>query len=335
MQARTDQRIGSTNGLGTGLAPNNAPYGNIVHGAMQYNLQGPTYSQLVNARLQNGQLQLKDMNSQMDNLTQALTGINFQDLGNIPSGRVATSGMPSTLASVQSSTSVPNGQLYYQLPDGRLIVANANAPHGTYQQGSGVYNITPAQAQYIQQTGYHVNQTMHNVQHGHNWNGGQQFPREVPELTAPRRNSFSSNEETGPHTPFFGAQARADYQPKVSVTDHSPQAWTTPSPEQLGQPFYPQPLVKTPDGHYAFCDLDAMCQRDPPIPRPVPAIFSGEKGRGTLEKSLHNQLNTTNVYIRGLHPDTTDEMLHSYGERFGDIISAKSMLDQHTGLCKG
>ena len=75
--------------------------------------------------------------------------------------------------------------------------------------------------------------------------------------------------------------------------------------------------------------------QEPAIPRPIPAIFSGERGRGTLERSLQNPLNTTNVYIRGLHPNTTDDMLHAYGERFGKISSAKSMLEQDTGNCKG
>ena len=82
-------------------------------------------------------------------------------------------------------------------------------------------------------------------------------------------------------------------------------------------------------------DLDAMCLQDPAIPKPIPAIFSGDKGRGTLESSLVNRFNTTNVYIRGLHPDTSDEMLFQYGARFGSIESAKSMLDQHSNLCKG
>lgn len=336
MQARTDQRMSSVNGLGAGPTPNNTPYGHVAHGPFQYNMQGSTYAQLMNAQIQNGQVQLKETNNQMDNLTQALGGINIHGIGNLGAGRVGANGIPAGLMNVSAlNHGNAHGPVYYQLPDGRVFVSSVNASTGTYQQNNGSFNITPAQAQYLQQASYHMSQTMPNMQQTHAWNGNQQYTQEVPELAARRRNSLSSNEETGPHTPFFGAQSRADFQPKISATDISPQVWTTPSPESIGQSFYPQPLAKTPDGQYTFCDLDAICRQDPEIPKPVPAIFSGEKGRGTLEKSLHNILNTTNVYIRGLHPNTTDEMLHAYGARFGDIISAKSMLDQQTGLCKG
>jgi hypothetical protein len=336
LQARADQRIPSLNNLGPGNMPSNNQYGPIAHGAFPYNMPGSSYTQLANSQLQHSQVQLKDLNNQMESMSHAIGGLNLQSLTHNGPGRMNGTAVPANLMNVAAVNPGHAGsQLYYQLSDGRILVPGVNSSNANYHQNGGTYSVTPAQAQYLQQASYHVNQALPSVQKAHAWHGNQQFAQDIPELSARRRNSMSSNEETGPRTPFFGAQTRLDLQPKISVPDNSPQAWTTPSPEQLGQSFYPQPLAKTPDGQYTFCDLDAVCQQDPPIPRPVPAIFSGEKGRGTLEKSLHNLLNTTNVYIRGLHPDTTDEMLHAYGARFGDIISAKSMLDQHTGLCKG
>ena len=122
----------------------------------------------------------------------------------------------------------------------------------------------------------------------------------------------------------------------MAVKGESPQAWSTPSPYSLtyGGSHVPQQLMKV-DGQYKPVNFDEMCAQEPAIPKPVPAIFSSEKSRGTLDKCLKNETNTTNVYIRGLHPDTSDEMLTAYGARFGSIMSAKSMLDQGTGLCKG
>ena len=335
MQAHSDQRPGPGHGLGAGLAPSNQTYGHLAHGQVQYSMQGANQSQVATSHLQNSHVHMKDTNSQsgiqgqIDNLSNTFGAINVHGQGITGPGRMAIN----SLSNPAGGASI--APLYYQLADGRVFISGVNTSQSTYPQNMGAYSFTPAQAQYLQQANYHVGQSIPNMHQVNGWNGTQQYLREVPELAAPRRTSFSSNEENGPHTPFFGAQNRATYPQRVLITDNSPQAWTTPSPEQLGHPYYPQPLSKSPDGQYSYCDLDAVCRQHPAIPKPVPAIFSGEKARGTLEKSLNNTLDTTNVYIRGLQPDTTDEMLHAYGVRFGDIVSAKSMLDQQTGLCKG
>jgi len=54
-----------------------------------------------------------------------------------------------------------------------------------------------------------------------------------------------------------------------------------------------------------------------------------------LDRSLENPHGVTNVYIRGLRPETSDEMLQQIASRFGDIVSSKSIIDHTTGLCKG
>ncbi|CCG81240.2 Sporulation-specific protein 5 [Taphrina deformans PYCC 5710] len=71
------------------------------------------------------------------------------------------------------------------------------------------------------------------------------------------------------------------------------------------------------------------------IPPPVPSLFVGPSIEEALEQSLYNPNQTTNVYIRGLPPDTTDETLLAICERFGTISSSKAIVDIQTGLCKG
>lgn len=78
--------------------------------------------------------------------------------------------------------------------------------------------------------------------------------------------------------------------------------------------------------------LKALIKREPAIPPAIPAPSSPLK---SLDRALENQRGETNVYIRGLLPETTDEMLQAWGSRFGDIKSSKSIIDMQTGLCKG
>lgn len=49
----------------------------------------------------------------------------------------------------------------------------------------------------------------------------------------------------------------------------------------------------------------------------------------------HEQLSKTNLYIRGLNPETTDSDLYTLCNRFGSIVSTKAILDKSTNKCKG
>ncbi|MCJ1234459.1 hypothetical protein MMC14_002420 [Varicellaria rhodocarpa] len=325
MPARTEQRY-VTNSQGAPELVDN--YYALT--AAQYNIQSQAYLPPVTRGTVFSQAQTS---YPIDNLTQAFGNTNFHGSSNI--GRAGTQSHSAVNGiNVGLVNGQANQQVYYVLPDGRYYVPqNVQMSQGGYQNGTGAYNYNPSQAQFLQQAGYQVNQALPNTP-THSWMSSRHTSAELPELSVPRRNSYSSNEDNGPHTPFYGANAQTESQPKVSVTGYSPHQWTTLSPESNSQTCYPT-ILKTATGGYAEMDLDVLCQQNPAIPRPIPAIFSGEKGRGTLDKSLINQMNTTNVYIRGLLPDTTDDMLKNYGGRFGDIISAKSMVDQHTQLCKG
>jgi len=263
----------------------------------------------------------------VDELSQAFAGLNPVHYNMMPNAMSSNGYVP---LGAQNTAAGPN-MLCFKTPDGRTFYQAAS--HGqTFQQGPPGYPSS-ATGQFHQPFGYRQIISATPQPMGMGWSGAPNGGHEVPELA--RRNSLSSVEENGPQTPFFGGvQAPFDYKTRIAMAENSPQTWSTPSPHQLCVPFVPQQLMKR-SGQYVQVDLDSICKQEPAIPLPVPAIFSSEKSRGTLDKCLKNDTNTTNVYIRGLHPNTTDEMLLKYGERFGDIASAKSMLDQANNLCKG
>lgn len=296
MQTADESRRSESHGM---MAPGQASYSYnpLYAGQMGYAMPQsyPAYGQYKQGH-----------GHQMDDLTNAFAGMKPAMIGGHNAGYAP-----------QAPLQAP---VYYRLHDSTML-HRATAPqpyHGAsyMMPPPGPYNVPSTPGHY-------------------GWNGVPQEHAEVPGLA--RRNSVSSNEEVGPQTPFFAGQLGVDqYKRSMAVNGESPQAWSTPSPYSLsyGPSQLPQQLMKV-EGQYKNVDFDKICSEEPPIPKPVPAIFSSEKSRGTLDKCLKNETNTTNVYIRGLHPDTSDDMLNAYGSRFGSIMSAKSMLDQGTGLCKG
>ncbi|XP_027019218.1 RNA-binding motif, single-stranded-interacting protein 2 isoform X4 [Tachysurus fulvidraco] len=61
---------------------------------------------------------------------------------------------------------------------------------------------------------------------------------------------------------------------------------------------------------------------------PSPNTNSSSAGGG-------EQLSKTNLYIRGLHPGTTDQDLVKLCQPYGKIVSTKAILDKTTNKCKG
>jgi hypothetical protein len=159
---------------------------------------------------------------------------------------------------------------------------------------------------------------------------------DMPSLMTPRRDSISSNENDVPGTPYT-SNGVYRYGASTAILDRSPSAvYTssgTPSPSQLTHPYAlvghvqkQQTLPSLPP------HLMALLHKEPAIPRAIPAPSSPPK---PLDRSLENKTGETNVYIRGLLPETTDEMLYAWGKRFGDIQSSKSIIDLKSNLCKG
>lgn len=71
---------------------------------------------------------------------------------------------------------------------------------------------------------------------------------------------------------------------------------------------------------------------------------TGSRVQSSVQQSYGNsnssscngeQLSKTNLYIRGLKPDTNDKDLVNLCQQYGKIISTKAIIDQTTGKCKG
>jgi len=226
-----------------------------------------------------------------------------------------------------------------------LAMANSSMPSQLYGNGqygfpsnyggNGNMNVhkpnmyTPNAQHYMPHLGYHQYQHHEHSPLSQNWtpttaNGG-----EVPTLITPRRGSVSSNENDQPATPSY-ANYPGFVQGGVAI-NRSPNgfhAHSTPSPTSMMGPYG----VKMPDQGDVSPRIKMLVNCDPPIPHAIPAPSSPLKA---LDRALENQRGETNVYIRGLLPQTTDEMLEGWGSRFGDIKSSKSIIDLNTGHCKG
>jgi hypothetical protein len=159
--------------------------------------------------------------------------------------------------------------------------------------------------------------------------------RDVPELDNRRASGGSwisqENRIPSPRTPysagFFGG-------PNVGVISNehlSPYGYapSTPSPLSTGALALTKPFA---DSRYTPAALSAILKKEPAIPEPTMAANPKQL---PVEESLDNPNAHTNVYIKGLAPETTDEMLEIWAARFGEVHSTKSIIDTASKLCKG
>ncbi|XP_061179954.1 RNA-binding motif, single-stranded-interacting protein 3-like isoform X3 [Saccostrea echinata] len=68
-------------------------------------------------------------------------------------------------------------------------------------------------------------------------------------------------------------------------------------------------------------------------PRSMPA--ASPNTTSSQSSNSGEQLSQTNLYIRGLNPNTTDKDLVNLCQPYGKIISTKAIIDQQTNKCKG
>lgn len=134
---------------------------------------------------------------------------------------------------------------------------------------------------------------------------------------------------------FYYPKFHPDILPYANTKSTSPSSTATPLSNSSSSKFSGQQVGKASNGEYIFMDFHRIIHQDPEIPKAIPAPYSFNDGRGTLDRILDNPHSTTNVYIRGFHPNTTDAMLQQYGSRFGEIETAKSIIDHLTNTCKG
>lgn len=155
---------------------------------------------------------------------------------------------------------------------------------------------------------------------------------EVPGLEN-RRGSYSTNEST-PATPFWTGLPNRENAPRVASLDRS--RYTTPSPQQLGMTSMHGDIVKPVTSGVSDAALDALLQQEPPVPKAVPAVFTPPGQMKSVDQSLENRIpGNRNVYIRGLHPTTDDDLLYQFAARFGAVETSKAIIDTTTGACKG
>ena len=142
-------------------------------------------------------------------------------------------------------------------------------------------------------------------------------------LDPARRTSWSSNEDGG----TVGGLSQANMYAGVPMM-MSPAG----SNQYIAGPI--QPMKTLDNKGYEMINLDELVARHPCIPNAVPALWTNQEEL-SLAKCLQNPEGITNIYIRGFMPHVTDEDLHGWACRFGEIESCKAIIDQDTGKCKG
>jgi len=65
------------------------------------------------------------------------------------------------------------------------------------------------------------------------------------------------------------------------------------------------------------------------------AAYGSYTGRGGFNNQGPESLSKTNLYIRGLTPNTLDQDLHNLCAQYGNIVSTKAIIDPVGGKCKG
>ncbi|CAK7237516.1 hypothetical protein SBRCBS47491_010003 [Sporothrix bragantina] len=158
---------------------------------------------------------------------------------------------------------------------------------------------------------------------------GDRIPRELPVLENRRSSYSTSATESAPATPFFG-HAIDRLNGGARVASHERSSYTTPSPRDGANYVSGAAHIKV----AADPDIDRLLMQEPQVPKAVPAVWTDHVK--PLEQCLENRIQgNRNVYIRGLHPTTDDDLLLKYTERFGEVEQSKAIIDTATGACKG
>lgn len=248
-------------------------------------------------------------------------------------------------ASTMGSTQLPPGSQfqYYLTPDGQYVIAPASmysaqtVPQA--QMPDTAYTGYPTALPYYPQApypgyvpGYPLLSGYPSARAGYYTDRSDSLHKDVPGLEN-RRGSYSTN-ESAPSTPYYGSISQREQGTHIAAIDRSPFG-STPSPQQI--PAHTDQKGLAPYKTIPInIDLDALLMQHPAIPRAVPAVFTPRENMRTLDQSLSNGTpGNRNVYIRGLHPNTDDQMLAAYAGRFGKVETSKAIIDTSTGACKG
>ncbi|XP_071153014.1 RNA-binding motif, single-stranded-interacting protein 1-like isoform X8 [Mytilus edulis] len=140
--------------------------------------------------------------------------------------------------------------------------------------------------------------------------------------------------------------SRSNYNPKRSVM--SPAAtpsniagnqsqqgsWQSSHNYYQGGLRFPQP---NPAAYGSYAQVQIVGKEDQTYtPRSMPAASPNTtSSQSSSQSGSMNDLSKTNLYIRGLNPNTTDKDLINLCQPYGKIISTKAILDENTKKCKG
>ena len=233
------------------------------------------------------------------------------------------SALPSPVTAQHPATSgrVDQSNPVMVLPSGQTVPISAFLPPAQNANEQAAYHPNGMYG------GYMNNMNMNSVAHGATaqYSNGLGYQPGVADFESAQRGIWPKNDENTIIGSANGAMA-SDFYPGY------PYQQPVDNQTYIAGPIQP---MKTKDNKsYEMVNLDELVTRDPPIPRAVPALWTNQEEL-SLAKCLQNPEGITNIYIRGFMPDTTDEDLHRWASRFGEIESCKAIIEQDTGKCKG
>ena len=130
-------------------------------------------------------------------------------------------------------------------------------------------------------------------------------------------------------------QGPAMYQPAMIAPNANPALLTPPGavPPTYTPAFAPA-AVPNPSFGYPTPPETSGVNLPPDIPPAIPSVYP-DPAYSNINNCIYNPKGTTNVYIRGLRPETSDEDLLHMVRHYGTIISTKAIIDTQTKMCKG
>jgi hypothetical protein len=136
----------------------------------------------------------------------------------------------------------------------------------------------------------------------------------------------------GPMPMQNGAPNQPMYQPAMLPTNTNPPLLTPPGVQpNYSNNFGAQAGVPNPNFGYPTPPESTLPADIPPA---VPSVYP-DPAYSNINNCVFNPKGTTNVYIRGLRPETTDEDLLHMVRNYGVIVSTKAIIDTSTKSCKG
>ncbi|KAH0545524.1 hypothetical protein FGG08_000355 [Glutinoglossum americanum] len=142
----------------------------------------------------------------------------------------------------------------------------------------------------------------------------------------------SSTSEQSPQTPYHGLSA---YSTQNSSIDHSPLNGYSYGNNPASYVAFPSSGPVPIQTHHEYPRLEPymhdalerqrfayLLSQYPTIPWAIPAVYTAKTSLKTLEESLQNPLRIKNVYIRGLAPGTTDDLLFGFA-KFNTFMEAE------------